>query len=715
MIMRNDNSMKRWALFLLFSSLGIIFVYGQNGMFMTNFGTSANDKGLSGIPASHNAFIITGYSDGFSEFSTNTEDIYITRLDNTGTINPFSKIIGSARNERSNFIDYSYLADGTLDGYIITGYSEPEVGGHRDLLLVRVNEAGKIMASKSFGVSNLDEVGLCVKQDEDLNYVAVGYLQEGSKKEILVMKADRFLNLMWSKTFPLYHGSDNCVHEARALAMATGIPGQNGKFLSQTYAITGNIDKDFFVMLLDKSGNIMFSKSSSLSAVSVDVANSIQQTVDGGFIIAGGTSTSSHPTAGQTIFVHKTDMLGNPVKTLAYNFPLSEREYATYIQLKGSGYVLTGRAYDKKVYTLDTEPLPTPDDTIKTKIAAVPAGEFGKAFLINLFPNYEIKWAKTYLDPQFNGSHANRVEVMSDKLFVVGYTWIQKERIPGPTPVPHPDPEGLSTLKLGGKTAVTVPPPISIYPRYNTLAFTTGLMGNISADGGACFKDDAVVKQEISPQTSSLHGFPVAMAGSRSAGLSEAVAADYQCHCWSCASPVGLKAELGQIESGKATLSWDQFPCHESFQGKIKRGDEQTFSSFISLSDNKVIKNLDPGNTYDWKLRARCTNKSISPYSTLVSFSTWPVKRDMNSELAEIHLSPNPAAESVRIDFAYESTAELNLVVHDFTGRLISEFNLPGKAGSFEIPTSDLSDGLYLIEVRNGIEKIAVEKLMIQH
>jgi hypothetical protein len=87
----------------------------------------------------------------------------------------------------------------------------------------------------------------------------------------------------------------------------------------------------------------------------------------------------------------------------------------------------------------------------------------------------------------------------------------------------------------------------------------------------------------------------------------------------------------------------------------------------------------------------------------------------MNSELAEIHLSPNPAAESVRIDFAYESTAELNLVVHDFTGRLISEFNLPGKAGSFEIPTSDLSDGLYLIEVRNGIEKIAVEKLMIQH
>jgi hypothetical protein len=287
-------------------------------------------------------------------------------------------------------------------------------------------------------------------------------------------------------------------------------------------------------------------------------------------------------------------------------------------------------------------------------------------------------------------------------------------RNPGTSPVPYPDPEGLETLKVSNQNLPTEPL-ISMYPRYNALAFTTGTMGNISADGGACFRDDEVVKREVAVSSSIQYGSPVTIDGSRSSRLEEAVVGDYQCHCWSCASPVGLKAELGQLESGSAILSWDQFPCHESFQGKIKEDNEQYFSTFISLTDNKVLKNLDPGTTYDWKLRARCTNKAISPYSSLVSFSTWPAIREMGGELAELHLSPNPAAESVWINFEYANTADLNLVIYDFTGKLLSEYNLPDKTGSLEIPTSDLSDGLYLLEIRNGIDKIAVEKLMVQH
>jgi hypothetical protein len=281
------------------------------------------------------------------------------------------------------------------------------------------------------------------------------------------------------------------------------------------------------------------------------------------------------------------------------------------------------------------------------------------------------------------------------------------------TPVLHPDPEIAVTLKISDNNIQTEPL-TSLYPRYNAMAFTTGTMGNISVDGGACFRDEEAVKGEVTLSSGILYGYPVSMTGSRSSELEEALLSDYQCHCWSCASPVGLKAELGQMGSGNATLSWDQFPCHEGFQGKIREENAQSFSTFISLTDHKEIKNLEPGTTYDWKLRARCTNKAVSPFSSVVSFSTWPATR-MSDVLAELQLSPNPADESVRVDFVFEGTGELSLILHDFTGKLLREYNLAGNSGSFEIPSSDLSDGLYLLEIREGVERIGVEKFMVQH
>jgi hypothetical protein len=127
-----------------------------------------------------------------------------------------------------NGYDVGYDVKQTLDnGYIITGSTSSMGVGNTDMYLLKLDSMGQIKFQTTFGNANND-IGKSVIQLIDSSYIMVGYTNSigFGGYDIFLVKADKYGALVWQKTI-------------------------------------GGTDWDF--------------------------ANSLQQTSDGGFIIAGST------------------------------------------------------------------------------------------------------------------------------------------------------------------------------------------------------------------------------------------------------------------------------------------------------------------------------------------------------------------------------------------------------------------------------------------
>lgn len=642
--------------------------YAQPAPFMTNYGSLVDDKGFSGILAPNGEYVLTGYSLGFNQFPILSEDIYFNRLDPSGNILPVSKDIATQDDEKAYFIDPSYTADGNHEGYIMTGYIRPGPGLPEDLLLVKTDIVGNVLASLSFGNIEYQEIGYCVRQDEDLNYVAVGYLFDGFGKYIFVVKATNNLIPMWSNIYPVFDGTNIFDDEGRALVMANNIAIPGMPPMSQAYALTGKIKNDAFVMLLDKMGNHLVSTRVKPFAGSQDIGHSIQQDYDGGLIIAGSTIPNPSTLNLEYVFVHKATMGAMPVWLNVYDFPLSQREHARFIQLDGNGYVLTGRAYQPGGLML-------------------PPGDFGKAFLMKLDPTAVPMFANTYLDPTLDGSHGNRIELTPNGYFISGYTWINEE----------------------------VDPPF-VVPVYDYLALSTDMAGTFLSAGTMCFTPEPL---EFFPTDFPFEFNVVDPANFEEVYEPPLISVDViepQCHCWSCPTPVNITSVPGGPGSGVIQLSWTKYPCHLRFNGKGRKVGTIPFGGFVTMNNFKNVGGLNSGTLYEWKLRAQCLNLKISPYSSLMTFvAPTMIPKTMEEGLTEMSLYPNPANASAELQYLFAGDGVLSLQIFDYEGRLLEEMPLDVLSGTVSINTSTLSPGLYLVELLNNGKVIQTVKMTVVH
>ena len=177
-----------------------------------------------------------------------------------------------------NGYDVGYDVKQTLDGgYIITGSTSSYGMGNTDMYLLKLDSMGQKVFQNTFGgVSN--EIGKSVVQLADSSYVMVGYTSSSGVGgyDVFLVKADKAGNLMWQKTI-------------------------------------GGADWDF--------------------------ANSLQATLDGGFIIAGTTYSYGHGNADG--YIIKTDAMGDTTWTKTYG-GLKDDEFKSVIQTADGNYALVG-------------------------------------------------------------------------------------------------------------------------------------------------------------------------------------------------------------------------------------------------------------------------------------------------------------------------------------------------------------------------------------
>jgi uncharacterized delta-60 repeat protein len=253
-------------------------------------GGSYSDVAYSIIQSSDGGYVVAGYTESFG---AGGRDIYVVKLDSAGNVQWTKNIGGRSIDEVWSIIQSS---DG---GYVVAGETLSFGAGGFDFYVVKLDSAGNVEWTKTIGGSYSD-VAYSIIQSSDGGYVVAGYTQSfgAGGRDIYVVKLDSAGNVQWTKNI-----GGRSIDEAYSIIRSS----DGGYVVAGGTRSFGAGGFDFYVVKLDSGGNVQWTKT--IGGSSDDVANSIIQSSDGGYVVAGG--TWSFGAGGLDMYVVKMDANGN--------------------------------------------------------------------------------------------------------------------------------------------------------------------------------------------------------------------------------------------------------------------------------------------------------------------------------------------------------------------------------------------------------------------
>jgi hypothetical protein len=226
-----------------------------------------------------------------------------------------------------------YEVKQTLDGgYVVAGETNSFGAGQYDAYLVRTDANGDTLWTKTYGGSEY-EFGYSVVVTPDSGFIVAGVTTSfgAGGRDIYLVKTNSMGDTVWTKTY----GGTN--HDAAG----TIIPTSDGSYLivGTTYS-SGAGGADLYILKIDANGDSLWSVTHGGS--SSETGWSVEETVDGGFIIAG--QTLSFGAGNQDAYVVRTDSVGGLAWWCTFGGPDDDRSFSVQATSDG-GYAAAGRTY----------------------------------------------------------------------------------------------------------------------------------------------------------------------------------------------------------------------------------------------------------------------------------------------------------------------------------------------------------------------------------
>lgn len=372
--MKISNKIQNRLFFILLLSCFPFFIKAQVTVtFQKVFSDAYAMDGLDVIPAKGGGYIITGM---ITNDIINDMDIHVIKTNNTGDMQ-WTKTYGGIKPEYS----FGILQATDSSGYFIIGYSQSFSGGDYDTWLLKIDNDGDTLWTKTYGTWGNDQ-GQEIIPTSDGNYILTGSSNSppNSSYQAYLIKIDPDGDIIWDKYYggSSYEIGNSVKQTPDGGYIMLGITysyGVNGDaFLVKTNAIgdtlwtkkyggsqldegifivvnsdssytfcvrdSSSIGKNIDVQIIktDANGNILWDKH--YGGTEKDTDKMIQKTSDGGYIVSG--ITRSFGLSLPDMWILKLDSEGDTLWTRRYGGTDNEHCYSTK-QTSDGGYIAVGK------------------------------------------------------------------------------------------------------------------------------------------------------------------------------------------------------------------------------------------------------------------------------------------------------------------------------------------------------------------------------------
>jgi hypothetical protein len=328
------------------------------------------------------------------------------------------------------FFEVQQTSDG---GYVAVGYTDSFGAGRSDVYLVKTDANGDTLWTRTYGWI-YDEWGTSVRQTTDGGYIVAGMTGEFIDYDFYLVKTDANGDTLWIRT---YGGSGG--EEAYSVQQTT----DGGYIVAGLTDSFGAGDIDFYLVKTDANGDTLWTRA--YGGGDWDIAWSVQQTSDGGYVIAGVTESFSGGDD-RDVYLVKTDSSGDTLWTRVYG-GVSLDVGESVQQTTDGGYMITGHTYtpetDEDFWLLKTD---ADGDTLWTRTYGGIGGENGfcgqqttdggyimtgytnsfgaggdDVYLVKTDANGDTLWTRTYGGSSYDGG--SFLQQTTDGGYIVsGYT-----------------------------------------------------------------------------------------------------------------------------------------------------------------------------------------------------------------------------------------------------------------------------------------------------
>ncbi len=284
------------------------------------YGGTYYDRGYSVQECDEGGFIIAGVT---GSFGAGGNDVYLIRTNADGDT-LWTKTYGGTDS------DWGYSVQECADsGFIIAGYTSSFGAGSYDVYLIRTNADGDTLWTKTYGGTDWD-LGESVQECAEGGFIITGWTYSfgAGDDDVYLIRTNADGDTLWTRTYGgIYYDHGESVQECADSGFV--IAGYTKSFGA------GNVD--VYLIRTNADGDTLWTRT--YGGTSYDYGYSVQECVEGGFIIAGG--TSSFGAGDSNVYLIKTDADGDTLWTKTYGG--TSDDWGEFVQeCAGGGFIIAG-------------------------------------------------------------------------------------------------------------------------------------------------------------------------------------------------------------------------------------------------------------------------------------------------------------------------------------------------------------------------------------